>query len=188
MIARDSVSRGAFSLLEVMIATAILAGSAMVLLSLISLGTRYGNRSEARIGALVQAQSILDESIARITDGDITPKYSGELAGPPKRSYRISIEPVTDQEDSKDWNDSEPPQLAEAAPVPGPVSNSTSQKATELVRVTVELYDGATNMSVAGNSSDPMITLTRWIRIQSPASNGPDGMALPPSSGSRGLP
>ncbi|MFN7626093.1 MAG: prepilin-type N-terminal cleavage/methylation domain-containing protein, partial [Pirellula sp.] len=57
MIARDSKSRGAFSLLEVMIATAILAGSAMVLLSLIGLGARYGNRAEVRIAALVQAQS-----------------------------------------------------------------------------------------------------------------------------------
>ncbi|MFM8398283.1 MAG: prepilin-type N-terminal cleavage/methylation domain-containing protein, partial [Pirellula sp.] len=40
MIPRSS-QRG-FSLLEVMIATAILAASAMVLLSLISLGTRFG--------------------------------------------------------------------------------------------------------------------------------------------------
>ena len=188
MIARDSKSRGAFSLLEVMIATAILAGSAMVLLSLIGLGTRYGNRSEARIAALVQAQSILDESIARITAGDTTAKYSGELTGPPPRSYQISVEPVTAQEDSKDWNDSEPPQLAESAPAPSPSPSSTSQRTTSLVRVTVKLFDGATNNAVATNSSEPMISLTRWIRIQTPATNDPNGMASPASSGSRGFP
>lgn len=183
MIARDPKSRGAFSLLEVMIATAILAGSTVVLLSMIGLGTRYGNRAESRIAALVQAQSILDESIARITAGDTTAKYSGELTGPPPRSYQISIEPVAAEEDAKDWNDPEPPQLVESAPAPGP----TTQKTTALVRVTVKLFDGATSNSVATNSSEPIISLTRWIRIQTPANNAPYGMASP-AAGSRGFP
>ncbi|MBM3966160.1 MAG: hypothetical protein FJ308_14020 [Planctomycetes bacterium] len=184
MIPRDSKSRGAFSLLEVMIATAILAGSAMVLFSLIGLGTRYGNRSESRIAALVQAQSILDESIARISAGDTTAKYSGELIGPPPRSYQISIEPVPAEEDSKDWNDSEPPQLAEEATLSGP----TPQKTTSLVRVTVKLFDGATINSAATTSSEPIISLTRWIRVQSPATNDPNGIVSPATAGSRGFP
>ena len=184
MIARDSKSRGAFSLLEVMIATAILAGSAMVLLSLIGLGARYGNRAEVRIAALVQAQSILDESIARITAGDTNAKYSGELVSPTPRSYQISVEPVTAEEESKDWNDSEPPQLAESAPLPGP----TPQRTTSLVRVTVKLFDGATGNVGGTNSSDPIISLTRWIRIQTPVTNDPNGMVSPANAGSRGFP
>ena len=63
--------REAFSLLEVIIATAILAGSAMVLFSLISLGTKYGNRAEEKTIAVSQAQSVLDEFIARMPNEEI---------------------------------------------------------------------------------------------------------------------
>ena len=86
-------SRRGFSLLEVMIATAVLAASAMVLLSLISLGTRFGSKAETRIGALVQAQSILDESILRIHSGESIESYTGVLAGSPPRGYRVTVEP-----------------------------------------------------------------------------------------------
>ena len=91
-------SRRGFSLLEVMIATAILAASAMVLLSLISLGTRFGSKAETRIGGLVQAQSILDESILRMQAGEAIESYTAVLPGTnPKstkpKSYRVTIEP-----------------------------------------------------------------------------------------------
>jgi prepilin-type N-terminal cleavage/methylation domain-containing protein len=52
-------SRRGFSLLEVMIATAILAASAMVLLSLISLGTRFGSKAETRMGQPFTLKHIL---------------------------------------------------------------------------------------------------------------------------------
>jgi prepilin-type N-terminal cleavage/methylation domain-containing protein len=86
-------SRRGFSLLEVMIATAILAASAMVLLSLISLGTRFGSKAEARIGGLVQAQSILDESILRMQAGETIESYTAVLPGTKPKSYRVTIEP-----------------------------------------------------------------------------------------------
>jgi len=79
-------SRYAFSLLEVMIATAILAASAMVLLSLISLGTRFGSKAETRIGALIQAQSIMDESILAVQSGSDQESYSAVLPGGQPRS------------------------------------------------------------------------------------------------------
>ena len=86
-------SRRGFSLLEVMIATAILAASAMVLLSLISLGTRFGSKAEARIAGLVQAQSILDESILRMQAGETIESYTAVLPGTKPKSYRVTIEP-----------------------------------------------------------------------------------------------
>ena len=91
-------SRRGFSLLEVMIATAILAASAMVLLSLISLGTRFGSKAETRIGGLVQAQSILDESILRMQAGESIESYTAVLPGTTAKStkpksYRVTIEP-----------------------------------------------------------------------------------------------
>lgn len=86
-------SRRGFSLLEVMIATAILAASAMVLLSLISLGTRFGSKAETRIAGLVQAQSILDESILRMQAGETIESYTAVLPGTKPKSYRVTIEP-----------------------------------------------------------------------------------------------
>ena len=81
-------SRRGFSLLEVMIATAILAASAMVLLSLISLGTRFGSKAETRIGGLVQAQSILDESILRMQAGESIESYTAVLPGTTPKSTK----------------------------------------------------------------------------------------------------
>lgn len=159
---REPASRGAFSLLEVMIATAILAGSAMVLLSLIDFGTRLGNRSEARITALVLAQSILDESIARLSgempsDNESQSNYSGSLPGAPSRSYRVTFDTVPTQEDSDGWNNPEPPQLAQGPPTLDPAPNRT-----DIVCITVELFEGAEGSQTG---SDPLVKLARWVRI-----------------------
>jgi hypothetical protein len=70
-----------------------LAASAMVLLSLISLGTRFGSKAETRIGGLVQAQSILDESILRMQAGETIESYTAVLPGTKPKSYRVTIEP-----------------------------------------------------------------------------------------------
>lgn len=86
-------ARNAFSLLEIIIATAILAGSAMVLFSLIGLGTKYGNRAEEQTLALTQAQSVLDEYVANLSDEEIQEGVSGVLNGVPAHSYRIEILP-----------------------------------------------------------------------------------------------
>jgi type II secretory pathway pseudopilin PulG len=162
MTRRDPASRGAFSLLEVMIATAILAGSAMVLLSLINLGTRLGNRSEARISALVLAQSILDESIARIASNDANSErsessYSGELPSLPPKSYRVTVEPIPNNDDDGDWNNPEAPKLAEGARM-----LASDSRRTEVLCVTVELFEGA---NPTPTNRDALVKLARWIRI-----------------------
>jgi type II secretory pathway pseudopilin PulG len=177
MSRRDPASRGAFSLLEVMIATAILAGSAMVLLSLINLGTRLGNRAEARISALVLAQSILDESIARVasdeaTSGRSESSYSGALPGKPPKSYRVTVEPIPNDDDSGDWNNPEAPQLAE-----GPPMLASDSRRTEVLCVTVELFEGA---NPTPTNRDALVKLARWIRITAPQS-GPASQANPAS-------
>jgi hypothetical protein len=149
-----------------MIATAILAGSAMVLLSLINFGTRLGNRSEARITALVLAQSILDESVARLRV-ETQSNFSGSLPGTPPRFYRVTIEAIPNQEDSDDWNDPEPPQLAQGPPnsgsaSSGPQTYGPDPARTDIVCVTVELYEGAEGSQTSG---DPLVKLARWVRI-----------------------
>lgn len=128
MSSKDGSSRRAgFSLMEVIIATAILAASALVLSSLLGLGTKFGNRAELRSFALVKAQSVLDEYLAsRASNGagdpgnsqpgdsnlgaaptaamglssaaERTPaEWSGELAGQPALSFRLTVRPDTAQ-------------------------------------------------------------------------------------------
>ena len=139
-------ARNAFSLLEIIIATAILAGSAMVLFSLIGLGTKYGNRAEEQTLALTQAQSVLDEYVANLSDEEIQEGVSGVLNGVPAHSYRIEILPF------------------ELAGNSGAGRNSSTSSATQtvLVRVTVAILEG--NVSLAGMESEPLCQLTRLVR------------------------
>ncbi|MCY2979991.1 MAG: type II secretion system protein [Planctomycetota bacterium] len=139
-------ARSAFSLLEIIIATAILAGSAMVLFSLIGLGTKYGNRAEEQTSALTQAQSVLDEYIANLSDEEIQEGVSGVLNGFPARSYRIEILPFEIAGNSG----------------AGRNNSTSSETQTVLVRVTVAILEG--NVSLAGMESEPLCQLSRLVR------------------------
>ena len=86
-------TRSGFSLLEVMLATAILASSALVLSSLLGLGAKFGSRAEARTEALAQAQSLLDEFLAlpsRQTEQQT--ELTGIINSNPARGYRIRMQ------------------------------------------------------------------------------------------------
>jgi len=202
MIRRSS--RCGFSLLEVMIATAILAASAMVLLSLISLGTRFGSKAEVRIGALVQAQSILDESILRMHAGESIESYTGVTPGAKPRSYRVTVEPF-DFSDPTAQAPSNPPDgetqipdrpstmapMGMGSSVPSVATNAgqPTPEPTELVSVKIELYDsespttalpsstsGLGTGSGANSTSKPLIELTRLVRrLPIPANDGAGG-------------
>lgn len=164
-------SRRGFSLLEVMIATAVLAGSAMVLMSLISLGTRFGSKAELRMGALVQAQSILDETLLRIAGGESIESYTGIASGTKPRSYRVTVElfPLGDATELGAAVATQPAMDAlNADRGPGQVTQAVPglPEPSELVSVKVELYetegmiDG--RQGVAGPK--PLIALTRLVR------------------------
>ena len=139
-------ARSAFSLLEIIIATAILAGSAMVLFSLIGLGTKYGNRAEEQTSAIAQAQSVMDEVIATMSDEEIQEGLSGVLNGVPARSYRIEILPFD---------------LAGNSGA-GRNSSTSGETQTVLVKVTVAILPGS--VSLAGMESEPLCQLTRLVR------------------------
>ena len=179
-------SRYAFSLLEVMIATAILAASAMVLLSLISLGTRFGSKAETRIGALIQAQSIMDESILAVQAGSDQESYSAVLPGGQPRSYRVVIEPIP-LADPTEISSSTTQSLAGQSSIPttqlsspfSPPSGTTTSspdnatnppQASELVSITVELFDSANTTVSSGPEAEPLVQLKRLVR-RSPRSD-----------------
>lgn len=151
--------RSAFSLLEIIIATAILAGSAMVLFSLLGLGTKYGNRAEERTSAMVQAQSLLDEFMARWPNMESKDReeVTGVLPSNPPRSFRIEFTPY---QLSSTTNGSLTSNAANALPV-------------KLFRVTVELFDKANAPGLGTDDSEPLCRLTRLVRkpAESPSEN-----------------
>lgn len=162
--------RKAFSLLEVIIATAILAGSAMVLFSLISLGTKYGNRAEERTIAISQAQSVLDEFVARMSSQEYREAVNGVLPSIPPRSYRIEITPfeLTDNVGSNQNK------------------NSANEVQTILFRVKVELFE--TKAPSGGENSEPLCQLSRLVRrprIDQPMADGNSVTAMPPANKNR---
>lgn len=191
--------RRAFSLLEVMIATAILAASAMVLLSLISLGTRFGSKAETRISALVQAVSIMDESVLAVYAGTAQDSFSSVLAGPEPRAYRVVIEPVTMVEEGSLSSSFDPSGENASLGAQGNFSNpfGTSQLGpgnatspltpsaappSELISITVELYDAADAASLGATDSKPLVQLQRLLRRQ-PASDSSAGESNAGNSG-----
>jgi type II secretory pathway pseudopilin PulG len=157
------VKRSAFSLLEIIIATAVLAASAMVLSSLIGLGSKFGNRAEERTLAMSQAESLLDEYLAGLGRSDNRlEETTGELPGPPVRGYRISAAPV----DLGNGNSNQASSTQSSAS-----ANSTR---SGLLRVTVVLFETAGNNSTGQNSTGQgkaLIELSRLVRQPQPATD-----------------
>jgi hypothetical protein len=175
-----------------MIATAILAASAMVLLSLISLGTRFGSKAETRIGALIQAQSIMDESILAVQAGSDQESYSAVLPGGQPRSYRVVIEPIP-LADPTEISPSATQSLAtQSSPQSNPFSTpfsppsgttaanpdnaSSPPQASELVSITVELFDSANTTVSSGPEAEPLVQLKRLVR-RSPRIDAAQGVS-----------
>ena len=140
------ISRAAFSLLEVIIATAILAGSAIVLISLISLGTKYGNRAEERTIAISQAQSVMDEFIVRMSSEEIREEVSGVLPVTPPRNFRIVVTPFEPAGNGGANRNQEPANGMQPA----------------LYRVTVKLFES--NATIVSEDSEPLCQLSRLVR------------------------
>lgn len=162
------MTRTAFSLLEVIIATAVLAASAMVLSSLISLGSKYGNRAEERTLAISQAESLLDEFLAKLSVGSPAEESTGELPGsrlPGKlpKTFRITATPFS-------IGDSDSNRVGE-------ISN---QMGSGLLRVTVELFE--TSGANLSGEAQPLVQLTRLIRQPQQATD-PTLPPIPPAAG-----
>ncbi len=157
------MKRDAFSLLEIIIATAVLAASAMVLSSLIGQGSKFGNRAEERTIALSQAESLMDEFLAGLGKGDgRLEEISGELPGPPARGFRISATPFDIGLNQSSLSQASPNQAS-----PNQADNNAVVRGGGLLRVTVELFETA-GVQVAGQGKS-LIEISRFIRQPRPA-------------------
>jgi|GEM_PF-6426326 len=87
-----SNSRAGLSLLEIILATALLAASGAVLLGLIGQANQAAMRAEQRTFALLHAQTLLEEYAASEDRGSF--EMEGELGEEPGMRYRIEAEEI----------------------------------------------------------------------------------------------
>jgi type II secretory pathway pseudopilin PulG len=129
--------RPAFSLLEVVIATAVLAGSAMVLFSLLSLGSKFGAIAQQRTLALATAASVLEELIATNRIDPATTEMTGVTGGLQPLGYRLRVTPFR-------------------------AATQTTDSLASLQQITVEIFPA--DAGSERTEQRPLCSLTRIIR------------------------
>ncbi|MCR9293860.1 MAG: prepilin-type N-terminal cleavage/methylation domain-containing protein, partial [bacterium] len=155
-----------FSLLEVIIATAILAASSMVLLSLLGLGTKYGNRAEERSLVASQAQSLLEEFLVNSADyagtGNLQleeqQELKGVLPGLPSHAYRLTTRPYETSGLEVASSDDRGRNLsvgARAETIASPTASSS------LIQVTIQVFDSADENA---NDAPLLLELSQLVR------------------------
>lgn len=155
MMDRSTPVRSGLSLLEVMIATGVLAGSAIVLSSIIGTGARFGNRAESRVTAMVQAHSVLDETLARIAAGNVPEEFSGEIPGVTPRTFEVEIRDLPTQEVQN---------VAASRNMRSEGANRSEKTndRSSLVQIDVRLFDSGRQNE--RQSSKPIVHLTQITR------------------------
>lgn len=136
-----------FSLLEVILATVVLAGSAMVLTSMLGQGAKFGSRAELKATAITAAQSVLDEFLAMPIASEQQSEVTGAIEGPLVLGYRIRHE---------------------EARLGG---RFMGQGSAGLRSVTVEIFSG--EIGSTGNDQEPLCTLSR-LALFVPTNRGAD--------------
>ncbi|MBX3422655.1 MAG: type II secretion system protein [Pirellulaceae bacterium] len=159
----DSPYRTGFSLLEVIIATAVLAGSAMILVSVVGAGARFGTRAERQTLAYAAAQSVLDEFLAVFPQDSRQTDWTGPLDGPIPMSYRI-ITTDFNQVTSESSSALSPGGGPSAVSPKGPVSpgGPNENRVSTLQRVIVEVFDG--DVTGSSEAREPLCRLSRLAR------------------------
>lgn len=147
--------RRGFSLMEMIVATAILAGSGAALFTLIGQGSQFGRRAEEQATALQLAQSVLDEALAMPSEIDEQATFEQD----PRWAYRMERDPLA--------GGSEMSGSATA-------SGQTTPPGSTLVRVTVEVFPAAERRTVTGTESDrATCRLVRLVRVPQATSDEP---------------
>lgn len=173
---RPRCRRCGFSLMELILATAILAASGAALFALIGQGAMFGGRADREAEALHLALTVLDEFLAMPGEVDA----EGTFEQQPQWSYRIRQETI--EPGGAGATDSGLPTGAGGGlpaiglgPTDGSVESGSGTSVfvtgdrpaatSKLVRVVVEVIpagDGAGNASAVDR--EPACRLVRWVR------------------------
>ncbi len=154
--------RNGFSLMEIILATAILAASGAALLGLIGQASRFALNAEQRTIALMHAETLLGEYLA-------TPsmEMEGTVSSAPEWSYTIETSEISLASSSSG-------SLGGGSVSGGAVGGSSSPgdaASMSLQRVEVSVFGGgnaaSTRVGCARSEAVPVVTLVRWVRTSS---------------------
>jgi len=132
-------SRSGFSLMEMVIATAVLAGSGVALFALVGQASQLARKAEERTVALQLAQSTLDEFLAGGSDAETETETEteGTFESDPRWSYRI------EQSDIR----------------------ASGQSEVRLKKIVVSIYRSSESSGAAqGTTDSAIVSLVRWLR------------------------
>lgn len=147
--------RRGYSLLEIVLAVAILAGSGLVLQSMIGQGTRLGLQAEQRTLALELAQTLMNQRLASFKElGQQDHDQQGIFENSPEWGYQVTVEAVD-----------------------SPSSPTGLQRRAELQRMIVEVFPANRLGSRSQLPMDrPTCRLIRWTRRSAASTSGPTNM------------
>jgi len=131
-------SRSGFSLMEMVIATAVLAGSGVALFALVGQASQLARKAEERTVALQLAQSTLDEFLAGGSDAETETETEteGTFESDPRWSYRIEQSDI----------------------------GANGQSETRLKKIVVSIYRSSESSGAAqGNTDSAIVSLVRWL-------------------------
>lgn len=160
--------RDGFSLIEMILATAILAASGSALFMLIGQASRFGIRAEEQATALQLAQSLLDETIAM----PAAIETEGTFENDPRWSYRIVRESV--EEASSTGTGS---RIGNGASTGGERAGG-ERAGGKLTRIVVEVVrsdEAPRPVAPSGSADAPVCRLVRWVYLGEPVSEGRAG-------------
>lgn len=133
--------RGGFSLMEMMIATAVLAGSGVALFALVGQASQLARKAEERTVALQMAQSTLDEFLANGSESESEDETEGSFESDPRWAYRIEQSDV----------------------------GAIGQDESELKRIVVSIYRSSESGGPSSDTTDSaIVSLVRWSRATKP--------------------
>ena len=186
--------RAGFSLMEMMLATAILAGSGTALFLLIGQGSDFGRRAEERATALHLAQSLLDEAITMPESVE----GQGTFESDPRWGYRVTRDSVDIPSASGLSSSATSSSATSASATSASATSASTSAGVGLVRVTVEVFiDEAAGVG-GGEPEDVACRLVQIVRrpgfdpgdpgsgdpsVEPGAPGDPDWPSMPPAGG-----